>query len=102
MNTQKLTDIIVSIVGKEAVNRDKKAQIKALLDTIVIAGAQATGYTKKGGAYVMEPNSYEKKNNEVNLADAAAFKFPQELNIAFEGEEATRKITILPDGISAN
>jgi len=104
MNTSKLTAIIVSIIGADHVSKAQREQIKALLDTIVSAGAPAEKGKPVYEKEVIEEkaNDFKEEENNISLEDASYFRFPNDLNVQIEGEGEPRKISIFPDGKSEN
>ena len=100
MNTDKVVTLIETIIGKTKLTKDKKEQIKTIIELAV--NKQFTTVEQKEVIAEPKPNEVDVKadENEIDLQNVPHFRFPQELNVAFEGQEGTQKMKIFPDGFS--
>ena len=100
MDTKNIIDLISLVVGEKHLTEKKKDRIKTILELAV--NNQPITVQQKEVLPESKPNEMEAvtKEHEVDLENATHFRFPEELNVAFEGQEGTQKMKIFPDGFS--
>lgn len=94
MDSEKLLKLIILIVGKENVDREKRSNLRALLESALSGKVHERPPDKE------DVNEFKDEPNTIPLTETGSFKFPSEFNLEVEGEEAIRKIKIFPDGVS--
>jgi hypothetical protein len=104
MDIDKVLELVILVIGKDFVTRVQRRQLKTLLEMTAKTNFHENDYTKKDSKATAdkikgEPNEIKAEENNFDLANAPHFEFPKgDFNLEVEGEEATRKIKIMPDG----
>lgn len=97
MKIDKILDLITFIIG--TVTKDQKEKLQTVIE-LVLANTQPVVVEQKTEVSVPNEIKNDVKENEISLIDTPFFKLPEEFQVQFEGEEGTKRIKILPDGIS--
>ena len=100
MDTKKVVDLISLVVGEKNVTAKKRER----LETILELAMTVEPVTVKQNEVMEDPKPNEMNvkvdKNEIDLQNATHFRFPEDLNVAVEGQEGTQKMKIFPDGYS--
>ena len=104
MDIDKVLELVILVIGKDAVSRTQRRQLRTLLDLTAKTDFHENDYTKRDSKPAKEqiqgtPNEIKQEENSFDLGNAPHFNIPKgEFNLEVEGEEGVRTIKILPDG----
>ena len=95
MNATTAGDIILRILGITGCPKNTKTELNAFLEMY-----SAQTQKKEPSKQKDEANEIKPEENTIDMQTIDHFDMPDEMNVQVEGNEATHKIKIFPDGLS--